>query len=43
MADANKGERWRQRTAFNAPSNLMEIPNADYLKRTGSENLTARL
>src|SRR5919197_4793742 len=25
------------------PSNLMEIPNADYLERTGSENLSARL
>lgn len=28
--------RWR-------PSNLMRIPNADYLERTGSENLGARL
>jgi mannose-6-phosphate isomerase-like protein (cupin superfamily) len=28
--------RWR-------PSNLMKIPNADYLERTGSENLGARL
>jgi len=28
--------RWR-------PSNLMKIPNADYLDRTGSENLSARL
>jgi mannose-6-phosphate isomerase-like protein (cupin superfamily) len=27
---------WRQ-------SNLMKIPNADYLERTGSENLAARL
>jgi len=25
------------------PSNLMQIPNADYLERTGSENLGARL
>jgi mannose-6-phosphate isomerase-like protein (cupin superfamily) len=25
------------------PSNLMEIPNADFLERTGSENLGARL
>jgi len=25
------------------PSNLMEIPNADFLERTGSENLSARL
>ena len=25
------------------PSNLMQIPNADYLQRTGSENLGARL
>src|SRR5919197_2370512 len=25
------------------PSNLMEIPKADYLERTGSENLSARL
>lgn len=25
------------------PSNLMKIPNADFLKRTGSENLAARL
>ena len=25
------------------PSNLMKIPNADFLKRTGSENLSARL
>src|SRR5258706_15811418 len=25
------------------PSNLMCIPNADYLERTGSENLSARL
>ena len=24
-------------------SNLMRIPNADYLERTGSENLSARL
>ena len=28
--------RWR-------PSNLMRIPNADFLERTGSENLGARL
>ena len=28
--------RWR-------PSNLMRIPNADFLERTGSENLSARL
>jgi len=27
---------WRQ-------SNLMKIPNADYLERTGSENLGARV
>lgn len=25
------------------PSNMMKIPNADYLERTGSENLGARL
>ena len=25
------------------PSNLMRIPNADYLERTGSENVGARL
>jgi mannose-6-phosphate isomerase-like protein (cupin superfamily) len=25
------------------PSNLMKIPNSDYLERTGSENLGARL
>jgi mannose-6-phosphate isomerase-like protein (cupin superfamily) len=25
------------------PANLMQIPNADYLERTGSENLAARL
>ena len=25
------------------PSNLMKIPNADFLERTGSENLSARL
>src|SRR3712207_6389610 len=25
------------------PSNLMQIPNADYLERTGSENIGARL
>ena len=25
------------------PSNLMKIPNADFLERTGSENLGARL
>ena len=24
------------------PSNLMKIPNADYLERTGSENMGAR-
>ena len=28
--------RWR-------PSNLMRIPNADFLERTGGENLSARL
>jgi mannose-6-phosphate isomerase-like protein (cupin superfamily) len=28
---------------FWRPSNLMKIPNADYLERTGSENLGARL
>lgn len=28
--------RWR-------PSNLMQIPNADYLERTDSENMGARL
>ena len=28
---------------FRRPSNLMQIPNADYLERTGSENLGARL
>ena len=28
---------------FWRPSNLMNIPNADYLERTGSENLGARL
>ena len=28
---------------FWRPSNLMKIPNADYLERTGSENLDARL
>jgi mannose-6-phosphate isomerase-like protein (cupin superfamily) len=28
---------------FWRPSNLMRIPNADYLERTGSENLGARL
>jgi hypothetical protein len=28
---------------FWRPSNLMCIPNADYLERTGSENLSARL
>jgi mannose-6-phosphate isomerase-like protein (cupin superfamily) len=28
---------------FWRPSNLMKIPNADYLERTGSENLAARL
>ena len=25
------------------PSNMMQIPNADFLERTGSENLAARL
>jgi mannose-6-phosphate isomerase-like protein (cupin superfamily) len=30
------GLHWR-------PSNLMKIPNADFLERTGSENLSARL
>lgn len=25
------------------PSNLMKIPNADYMERTGSENMGARL
>ena len=30
------GLQWR-------PSNLMRIPNADFLERTGSENLSARL
>jgi mannose-6-phosphate isomerase-like protein (cupin superfamily) len=28
---------------FWRPSNLMQIPNADYLERTGSENISARL
>lgn len=28
---------------FWRPSNLMQIPNADYLERTGSENICARL
>ncbi len=28
---------------FWRPSSLMRIPNADYLERTGSENLSARL
>jgi hypothetical protein len=28
---------------FWQPSHLMRIPNADYLERTGSENLSARL
>ena len=28
---------------FWRPSNLMKIPNADYLERTGSEHLAARL
>src|SRR5262245_44838307 len=28
---------------FWRPSNLMQIPNADYLERTGTENLSARL
>jgi len=30
------GLHWR-------PSNLLKIPNADFLERTGSENLSARL
>lgn len=28
---------------FWRPSNLMKIPNADFLERTGSENLATRL
>ena len=28
---------------FWRPSNLMQIPNADFLERTGTENLSARL
>src|SRR4051794_28133119 len=28
---------------FWRPSNLMQIPNADFLERTGSDNLSARL
>ena len=28
---------------FWRPSNIMKIPNADFLERTGSENLSARL
>lgn len=28
---------------FWRPSNLMQLPNADFLERTGSENLSARL
>jgi hypothetical protein len=28
---------------FWRPSNIMQIPNADFLERTGSENLSARL
>ena len=28
---------------FWRPSNLMQIPNADYLERTGTENMSARL
>jgi mannose-6-phosphate isomerase-like protein (cupin superfamily) len=33
---APEDQHWR-------PSNLMKIPNADFLERTGSENLSARL
>ena len=33
----------RPEDLFWRPSNLMRIPNADYLERTGSENLSARL
>lgn len=33
----------RPEDLFWRPSNLMKIPNADYLERTGSENLSARL
>lgn len=33
----------RPEDLFWRPSNLMKIPNADYLERTGSENLGARL
>lgn len=33
----------RPEDLFWRPSNLMRIPNADYLERTGSENMGARL
>src|SRR5688500_16778553 len=33
----------RPEELFWRPSNLMKIPNADFLERTGSENLAARL
>lgn len=33
----------RPEELFWRPSNLMKIPNADFLERTGSENLSARL
>jgi mannose-6-phosphate isomerase-like protein (cupin superfamily) len=33
----------RPEDLFWRPSNLMQIPNADYLERTGSENMGARL
>lgn len=33
----------RPEDLFWRPSNLMQIPNADFLERTGSENLSARL
>ncbi len=33
----------RPEDLFWRPSNLMKIPNADYLERTGSENIGARL
>ena len=33
----------RQEDLHWRPSNLMQIPNADFLERTGSENLGARL
>lgn len=33
----------RPEDLFWRPSNLMKIPNADYLERTGSENMGARL